>query len=175
VRLLPWTATPLLIAPVAGRLSDRIGRRVVLASGLLLQAIGLSWFAAVAGPATSYLAMAVPLLVAGAGISMAIPTAATAALSAVAPEQLGRASGVNSTLQRFGAVFGVAVVTTVFTASGRIATPSTFTDGLRPALAVAAVLSLLGAFAAVAVQRRPSHYSGELVASRFAEATTSPE
>ena len=154
VRLLPWTATPLLIAPVAGRLSDRIGRRVVLASGLLLQAIGLSWFAAVAGPATSYVAMALPLLIAGVGISMAIPTAATAALSAVAPEQLGRASGVNSTLQRFGAVFGVAVVTTVFTASGRIATPSTFTDGLRPALAVAAGLSLLGAFAAVAVGGR---------------------
>jgi hypothetical protein len=67
------------------------------------------------------------------------------------------------------------VVTTVFTASGRIATPSTFTDGLRPALAVAAVLSLVGAFAAVAVQRRPSHYSGEVVPKTKFLATTSPE
>jgi len=154
LRLLPWTATPLLIAPMAGRLSDRVGRRAVLTTGLVLQAIGLSWFAAVASPATSYAAMAVPLGLAGIGISMAIPTAAAAALGAVPPDQIGRASGVNSTLQRFGAVFGVAVVTTVFTTSGRIATPATFTDGLRPALAVAAILSLLGALAAASVAGR---------------------
>jgi EmrB/QacA subfamily drug resistance transporter len=156
LRLLPWTATPLLIAPLAGRLSDRVGRRAVLTTGLVLQAIGLSWFAAVVSPATSYAAMAAPLVVAGIGISMAIPTAAAAALGAVAPDQIGRASGVNTTLQRFGAVFGVAVVTTVFTASGRIATPTTFTDGLRPALAVAAILSLLGALAAASVTGRPA-------------------
>ncbi len=168
LRLLPWTATPLLIAPVAGRLSDRIGRRIVLTSGLLLQAIGLSWFAAVASPVTSYAAMAAPLLVAGVGISMAIPTAATAAVSAVSADQIGRASGVNSTVQRFGAVLGVAVVTTVFTGSGRIATPISFTDGLRPALAVAAILSLLGAFAAISVGGRPT------VAVTPAFATTSP-
>jgi hypothetical protein len=46
------------------------------------------------------------------------------------------------------------VMTTVFTGSGRIATPATFTDGLRPALAVAAILSLLGAFAAISVSGR---------------------
>jgi EmrB/QacA subfamily drug resistance transporter len=151
VRLLPWTATPLLIAPLAGRLSDRVGRRVVLTTGLVLQAIGLGWFAAVVSAVTSYAAMAAPLVLAGIGISMAIPTAAAAALGAVAPDQIGRASGVSSTLQRFGAVFGVAVVTTVFTASGRIGTPATFTDGLRPALAVAAILSLVGALASVGV------------------------
>lgn len=154
LRLLPWTATPLLIAPVAGRLSDRIGRRPVLATGLLLQAVGLGWFALVADVQPQYAAMVAPLLVAGIGISMALPTAATAAVSAVRPEELGKASGTNSTLQRLGAVFGVAIATAVFTAADGTGTAATFTNGFRPALAVAAGLSLLGVLTALALRGR---------------------
>jgi MFS family permease len=154
LRLLPWTATPLLVAPVAGRISDRIGRRPVLAAGMLLQATGLGWFALIAGNTPRYAAMVVALLVAGVGISMALPTAATAAMNAVRPAELGKASGAISTLQRLGAVFGVAVVTAVFTANGRIGSAVTFTDGFRPALAVAAGLSLLGVLTALALRGR---------------------
>jgi EmrB/QacA subfamily drug resistance transporter len=156
LRLLPWTATPLLVAPAAGRLSDRIGRPPVLATGLLLQAAGLGWFALVAGATPRYAAMVAPLLVAGIGISMAIPTAAAAAVNAVQPHELGKASGTNSTLQRLGAVVGVAVVTAVFTATGRVGTGATFTAGFRPALATAAGLSLLGMLAALALRGRPA-------------------
>ena len=155
LRILPWTATPLLIAPAAGRLSDRIGRRPVLAAGMLLQAAGLGWFAVAAGAATRYPALAAPLLLAGIGISMALPTAATAAMSADRPHQLGTASGANSTLQRLGGVFGVAVATTVFTASGRLSPATAFTVGLRPALAVAAGLSALGVLTALGLRRVP--------------------
>jgi EmrB/QacA subfamily drug resistance transporter len=152
VRILPWTAAPLLVAPVAGRISDRAGRRPVLVAGMALQAAGLAWLAGVAGAAPGYAAMAGPLLVAGVGISMALPTAATAAISAVRPDQLGTASGVNGTLQRLGSVLGVAVATAVFTASGRLGTAGTFTAGFRPALATAAGLSLLGALTALALR-----------------------
>jgi len=155
LRILPWTATPLLIAPAAGRLSDRIGRRPVLTAGMFLQAAGLGWFALVSGTTLRYAAMVAPLLVAGAGISMALPTAATAAMSAVRPDQLGKASGANSTLQRLGGVFGVAVATTVFTASGRLGSAGQFTAGFRPALAVAAGLSLLGVLTAFGLRRAP--------------------
>jgi EmrB/QacA subfamily drug resistance transporter len=155
LRILPWTAAPLLIAPAAGRISDRIGRRPILAAGMGLQAAGLAWFAVVAGTAPRYGTLVAPLLVAGVGISMALPTAATAAMSAVRPDQLGKASGANSTLQRLGAVFGVAAATTVFAASGRLGTAAEFTAGLRPALAVAAGLSLLGALTALVLRRRP--------------------
>jgi EmrB/QacA subfamily drug resistance transporter len=155
LRILPWTAAPLLIAPAAGRISDRIGRRPILSAGMGLQAAGLAWFAVVAGTAPRYETLVAPLLVAGAGISMALPTAATAAMSAVRPDQLGKASGANSTLQRLGGVFGVAVATTVFTASGRLGTAAEFTAGLRPALAVAAGLSLRGTLTALALRRRP--------------------
>ncbi|MGZ4443744.1 MAG: MFS transporter [Nocardioidaceae bacterium] len=150
VRLLPWTATPLLVAPAAGRLSDRIGRAPVLAAGLLLQAAGLAWFALLAAGHIGFTGM-VSALLAGIGSSMALPTAATAAVSAVAPHQLGKASGVNSTMQRLGGVLGVAVVTTMFTAHGQIGTATAFTAGFRPALLLAAGLSLLGALTALAL------------------------
>jgi MFS family permease len=171
LRILPWTATPLLIAPAAGRISDRIGRRPVLAVGMGLQAAGLAWFAVVAGAAPRYPAMVAPLLVAGLGISMALPTVATAAMSAVRPDQLGKASGANSTLQRLGGVFGVAAATAVFTASGRLGTAAAFTAGFRPALAAAAGLSLLGALTALTLRRaqRPEQATLEPATARIPE------
>jgi hypothetical protein len=87
---------------------------------------------------------------------MAIPSTPAAALGAVPPSDLGIASGANSTLQRFGGVFGVAIVTAVFAAHGRLGTPAAFDAGFRPALAVAAALSLLGACAALLVRGRRS-------------------
>ncbi|HET8672693.1 MAG TPA: DHA2 family efflux MFS transporter permease subunit [Thermoleophilaceae bacterium] len=156
VRLLPWTATPTLVAPVAGALSDRIGPRPIMFGGLLLQAVGLGWFALEATGGAGYGALVLPLVVAGVGISMAIPSTPAAALGAVPPSDLGIASGANSTLQRFGGVFGVAIVTAVFAAHGRLGSPAGFVAGFRPALAAAAALSLLGACTALLVRGRRS-------------------
>lgn len=128
-----------------------------MSAGLLLQAGGLAWFAAIASAGASANTFIVPLIVAGVGISMVIPTAPAAALSAVAPEDLGKAAGANSTLQRFGGVFGLAVATAVFSAYGHFGTPGSFDAGFRPALATAAALSLIGAVAALfVVPRRPA-------------------
>jgi hypothetical protein len=95
-----------------------------------------------------------PLIVAGVGISMAIPSVPTAALGAVGPADIGRASGVSNTLQRFGGAFGVAVVSAVFAAHGHLGSAASFTSGYRPAMLVSAGLSLLGAIVSVAVGRR---------------------
>ena len=151
VRLLPWFATPMLVSPVAGALSDRIGRRPVIVSGLLLQAIGFGWVALTASAGAGNLQLVLALLAAGVGISMALPTVPTAILSAVPPSGLGKASGISTMMQRFGAVFAIAVASSVFTACGHLGTPAGVTDGFRPALAVAAALSLLGAVAALAI------------------------
>ena len=97
VRLLPWFATPMLISPIVGALSDRIGRRPVIASGLLLQALGFGWVALKASAAAGTVGLVLALLVAGIGISMALPTVPTAVLSAVTPSEMGKASGISTT------------------------------------------------------------------------------
>lgn len=154
LRLLPWTATPMLIAPAAGILSDRIESRPIMAGGLALQALGLGWFARAGTTTVGYGALVIPLVIAGIGISMGIPTTPAAALTAVAPEDLGKASGTNNTLRRFGGVFGIAVATAVFSAHGHLGSVASFDAGFRPALAVAACLSLLGALTALGVTAR---------------------
>ena len=69
-------------------------------------------------------------------------------------DEMGKASGVNSTLQRFGAAFAIALATAVFAANGHIGTAASFQAGFRPALAVVASLSVLGAVVALAVGAR---------------------
>ena len=151
LRILPWTATPLLVAPAAGLLSDRIGRRPVLVLGMVLQGAGLLSFALLAKAGVAYGELVLPLIVAGTGISMALPIAPTVVVSSVKPHEMGKASGVNSTLQRFGAAFAIAVGAAVFAANGHIGTAASFQAGFRPALAVVASLSVLGAVVALAV------------------------
>jgi hypothetical protein len=158
LRLLPWTATPMVIAPLAGMLADRIGTRPLLATGLLLQAAGLAWVADVAG-SSGYAHFVLPLIIAGIGISMAIPTVTAAALGAVQPADIGRASGVVNTLQRFGGAFGVAIATAVFSAHGHLGSPASTISGYRPALAVTALLSLIGGAVALAIRQRPARQS----------------
>ena len=155
LRLLPWTATPMLVAPVAGALADRIGTRPLLVTGLALQAAGLAWVAALATAGSAgYGRYVLPFVIAGVGISMAIPTVPTAALGAVSPEDVGRASGVSNTMQRFGGAFGIALASAIFAAHGHIGTAASFTAGYRPAMLGAVALSAVGSVASIAIARR---------------------
>ena len=100
VRLLPFFATPMFISPLAGAVSDRIGRRPVMATGLTLQALGFAWVAARGSLSTSWVELALALLVAGIGISMALPTVPTAVFNAVPQPEMGTAAGINQMAQR---------------------------------------------------------------------------
>jgi EmrB/QacA subfamily drug resistance transporter len=151
LRLLPFFATPMFISPLAGALSDRIGRRPIMVTGLTLQAIGFIWVAARGSLSTSWIELTVALLVAGIGISMALPTVPTAVLSAVSPEEMGKASGINYMAQRFGAVFAIAIGSAVFSAYGRLGNPASVTAGFRPALWACAALAVLAAVSAAAI------------------------
>jgi EmrB/QacA subfamily drug resistance transporter len=159
LRLLPFFATPMFVSPVAGALSDRIGRRPIMIVGLTLQALGFVWVAARGSLATSWTELVIALLVAGVGLSMALPTVPTTVLDAVAPEEMGKASGVNYMAQRFGTVFALAIASAVFSANGHLGSPAAVTAGFRPALWVSAcfaVLAVLGAIALASSDRAAS-------------------
>jgi EmrB/QacA subfamily drug resistance transporter len=151
LRLLPFFATPMVISPFAGAMSDRIGRRPIMATGLALQALGFAWVAARGSRDTSWVELVIALLVAGIGVSMALPTVPTTVLNAVATTQLGKASGVNYMAQRLGAVFAIAIGSAVFSAYGRLGDPAAVTAGFRPALWSSVAFAVLAAVAALAI------------------------
>ncbi|VTU23243.1 MFS transporter [Variovorax sp. RA8] len=148
LRLLPWTATLLVVAPLAGNLVNRVGERPLVVAGTLLQALGSGWIALIATPDLPYLRLVPPLIVAGIGVSMAMPAAQNAVLGAVAPAEIGKASGTFNTFRYLGGVFGIALMVEVFTRSGSLASPQAFSRGFAQAMAVGAALSLLAALAA---------------------------
>jgi len=156
LRFLPWTMTPLLIAPMAGKLVDRVGARAIAAPGLLLQAVGFVWLLHEAHTHASYGSFVAPFVLAGIGISMALPAPSAAGLNAAPPALLGRAAGVLNTLQQIGQATGVAVVTVVFDAHGSLSSPSEMLSGYEPALLTAATISVLGALTALGISRHRS-------------------
>jgi EmrB/QacA subfamily drug resistance transporter len=162
LRLLPFFATPMFISPLAGALSDRIGRRPIMVVGLSLQAIGFIWVAARGSLGTSWIELSVALLVAGIGISMALPTVPTAVLSAVSPEEMGKASGINFMAQRFGAVFAIAIASAIFSTYGHLGTPASVTAGFRPALWACAAFAVLAAVTAVGISSRRDETATQL-------------
>jgi EmrB/QacA subfamily drug resistance transporter len=155
VRMLPWTATLFVVAPMAGRLVNRVGERPLIAIGLGLQAIGMAWLGRVADPGATYLSLVVPLIVAGAGVSMAMPAAQNSVVSAVAPVEIGKASGTYNMLRFLGGAFGIAVSASVFAAAGGFGSPELFSTGFAAALTVSASLSFVGALAGLLVPARP--------------------
>ncbi|WP_083983362.1 DHA2 family efflux MFS transporter permease subunit [Actinomadura hibisca] len=152
-RMLPWTIMPMLLAPVVGRLGDRIGNRPLMVAGLVLQGSAFLWLAAVAGPATAYGTLFAPLLVAGIGIALVFPAVSNAVVGAVAPADLGLASAANATARQVGGLVGVAVATAVFGRAGGFESGRAIVDGLAAALVVVAAISLAGAAASLGVRR----------------------
>ena len=162
LRLLPWTATLFIVAPLAGNLVQRIGERPLVAGGLLLQTVGLAWIALIAAPDTAYLKLVAPLVMAGAGISMAMPAAQNAVIGAVAPAEIGKASGVYNTLRYLGGALGIALLVAAFAALGGYTSPQAFSSGFAPALWVAAALSLAGSLAGLFLPAHPSAAAARL-------------
>jgi MFS family permease len=154
LRILPWTAMPMLVAPIAGALSDRIGGRPFLAGGLALQAIGLAWIAAVSSADVGYASLVGPFIVSGIGMGMFFAPVANIVLTAVGARDEGKASGASNAIREVGGVFGVAVLASVFASYGGYESGQAFVDGLEPALWIGAVVVALGALAALFIPRK---------------------
>ncbi len=154
VRMLPWTGMPMLVAPIAGILSDRIGGRPVVALGLVLQAAGLAMFALILSPDVSYAAQVPALIVCGVGMALFFAPTANLVMASVATHEQGIASGANNALRELGGALGVAVLSAVFSARGGYTSGQSFTDGLVPALWTGSAAIALAAVAALLIPRR---------------------
>ena len=173
LRILPWTAMPMVVAPIAGALSDRIGGRPIMAVGLALQALGLAWIAAVSTATVGYASLVGPFILSGIGMAMFFAPVANVVLSAVRPQEEGKASGTNNAIREVGGVLGVAVLASIFARAGGYESPATFNDGLVPALWIGAVAVGIGAVVALLIpsKRRPA----EALVMRPDELVAQPE
>jgi EmrB/QacA subfamily drug resistance transporter len=154
LRMLPWTGMPMIVAPIAGALTDRIGGRPLLLTGLALQATALAWLAAIIAPDVAYAELVPPFVIAGVGMALFFAPVATVVLGAVAPRESGKASGANNAIRELGGVFGVAVMASIFAHRGGYGSADLFTDGIVPALWVGAMVVGVGAVAAGLLPRR---------------------
>ncbi|HZT15266.1 MAG TPA: DHA2 family efflux MFS transporter permease subunit [Gaiellaceae bacterium] len=163
LRILPWTAMPIFVAPIAGALSDRIGGHKLMGLGLALQAAGLAWIAAVSTPTTSYGSLVLPFVLSGAGMALFFAPVANVVLSSVRPEEEGQASGAQNAIRELGGVFGVAVLASIFAHYGGYRSGTAFVDGMSPAVYVGAAIVALGSLAALAIRLRPRRAHAEAV------------
>jgi EmrB/QacA subfamily drug resistance transporter len=155
LRILPWTAMPIFVAPIAGALSDRIGGQRLMAAGLALQATGLFWIAALQSVTVPYSELIGPFIVSGAGMALFFAPVANVVLSAVRPEQEGKASGANNAIRELGGVLGVAVLASVFAHAGGYRSAATFVHGTSTAVYVGAAVVAAAAVAAALIKPRP--------------------
>jgi EmrB/QacA subfamily drug resistance transporter len=162
LRTLPWTFMPVIVAPLAGFISTRTGTRPLLVLGMALQAASLAWLSVLVTPTVEYLTLVPAFVMAGAGMGLFFAPIANVVLSAVRPEEEGKASGANNAIRELGGVFGVAVLAAVFTANGSYVSPVDFVEGLVPSMQVGAVVVGLGALAALALPGRTRATSTEV-------------
>jgi EmrB/QacA subfamily drug resistance transporter len=148
--LMPWGAMTFIVPQVVGVLVGRVGERPFIVAGLGLHAAAMIWIASIAEPGMAYRQLVVPLIVSGIGVAMALPATQSAALGAVVPRDVGKASGVYSTMRQLGGVFGVAVVVAAFTSTGGYASAQAFSSGFTAATVGCAGLSLVGALSGLA-------------------------
>ena len=154
LRLMVWTSTFILVAPGVGALVDRIGERPLMVAGLLIQCGGTAWIASIARPGLPFSHLIAPMIVAGVGISMAIPSAQNSVVGSATLETAGKLAGINSMMRELGGVFGIALAVAVFAGFGGYASASAFVDGFGPAIWVSSGLALIGALCGLALPGR---------------------
>jgi EmrB/QacA subfamily drug resistance transporter len=154
LRVLPWTGMAMLLAPVVGLLAERWGGKILVVSGLILQAAGLFWLVALTNPTTPYVDFVPAFVVAGVGMTLFFVPLASLVLGSVPARLEGVASGTNSAFRELGGVLGIAVLGAVFSSSGSYASGVAYVSGLKPAIAVGAVVVIIGAVTAMLVPGR---------------------
>ena len=167
---LPMTLLIIVLAPLAGRLSDRFGSRWLMASGMVLLAAQLAYFSQLSADATFW--RLVPALVLGGfGMSLTMTPSSAAAMRAVPVAKAGMGSAVLNAFRQVGGSTGIALMGAIM--ASQLATPPTtasFMDGFERALLVGACIALAGAIVAAILVRPHDRSHGAEETAPAAEA-----
>jgi len=157
VVFLPWTVLVVLVAPLAGRVTDLIGPRWPIAVGMALLAVALTVFSRLEMRAT-FTDLLPGMIIGGIGAAAAMGPMTVAALSAVSPDRAGVASGVVNTSRQVGGTLGVAIMGAIVAAAITV-TPrdpryaTQFVKGFHDALHAGAAFALVGAVTSAVLVR----------------------
>jgi predicted MFS family arabinose efflux permease len=158
--LLPWTVMIVIFAPIAGKLSDRVGSRWLIAGGmttvaaccLLLSTVGLS---------SSFWNLLPAFILGGLGMSFVMTPMSAAVMGAAPVAKAGVASGVLNTFRQVGVALGIAITGAIVAdraaSRGGLRNPDGFIYGLTFAMKVSAAICLGAAIAAAVLVRRYRH------------------
>jgi EmrB/QacA subfamily drug resistance transporter len=150
---LPMTLLIIVVAPLAGRLSDRLGSRWLLTGGMTLVAVQLLYFSRL-GVDETFWSLLPGMLLGGVGMASVMAPASAAALSGVAVDKAGVGSAVMNSSRQLGGSMGVALIGAIMTHEiGGSRTPEAFVHGLSVSLEIAAAIAAVGAIVAVATVR----------------------
>ena len=151
VLTMPWTMAPMVVAPLAGLVAPRVGTRLLIVVGLVLQTIAIFWIAATMSSTVQYLDMLPAFIFAGIGMGLVFAPLSTAVLATMSQDDNAKASGTNSTLREVGVALGIAVLTAVFVGAGGELTPTAYVDAAIPAILVGAGALALSSVLAIAL------------------------
>jgi EmrB/QacA subfamily drug resistance transporter len=154
IRTMPWTMAPMVVAPIAGLIVDRVGPRALIATGQVFLAVALGWIALITTASTQYSELVVPFVLAGVGMGLTFAPAASVVMASAADADRGVASGTNNTIREVGVAMGVAVLASVFASAGSYESPARYADGLVPAVWTGAAIVAAGAIVALLLPGR---------------------
>jgi EmrB/QacA subfamily drug resistance transporter len=192
VRFLPTTMVIAVIAPISGRLADRLGPATPMSAGLAVLAVSMFLFAGI-DTATTYSGLIVPFVLMGFGIALVMSPMSTAAMNAVSVHKSGVASGVLQMSRMIGASVGVAATGAIFQSQlgsgfnpGQLATApeqarATFVDALGSAMLLAAIVVVLGLVVSLTLvrgartKRVDAHGAAEETAAAVPQAAAAEE
>jgi predicted MFS family arabinose efflux permease len=162
IRFLPTTVVIAIIAPLAGRLSDRVGPGVPMAAGLAVLAGSMYLFSLI-DAGTTYSGLVLPFTLMGVGIALVMSPMSAAAMNAVSVQKAGVASGILQMARMVGGTVGVAATGAIFQAqlgagfdpaalaTGGEAARVEFIDAMSAAMLLAAAVSALGLLVSLAL------------------------
>jgi EmrB/QacA subfamily drug resistance transporter len=162
---LPMTLLIVLVAPLAGRMSDRIGSRLLISSGMILVSIQLLIFSRL-GVDSTFWNLLPGLLLGGLGMALAMTPTTAAAMSSVAVDKAGVGSAVLNSMRQVGGSLGIAVIGAVVATSVHVSPVSPqykgqFVTGFQHALMLSAGIAIVGAIVAFATVRQVRHADDE--------------